>query len=521
MRRILAAAFAAAISATALGALSFNGPFNLATGSLPDGIASGDFNGDGVRDLAVSSDNPDKVQVFFGTGGGNFAAPISYLTGSGTGAGSLRAADLDGDGDTDLLVALHNTNQVMALLNNGAGVFVTGATSSTGLNPVHLSVGDLNGDGRPDAVATNRDSNSLSVLTNNGSGGFAVATVATGQDPRQTAIGDLDGDGDQDVVVTNHDDRTITLFRNAGGVLGSPSTYSVGGGVRPEGVTIADLDADGDKDVAVATSDDTIGFVAVFRNNGGGTLSGPVNYNSGGLDPDSLVAADFDADGDMDIAVTNQDTNQLGLLANNGNATFAGAIVMPTGTRPGELTLGDLNNDGSSDIAVVNRDSNSVSIYLNTAAPVVLSPSAFSLFRGHLVSGGLGDLFSSDDARLVARAGFTAGLNEDQVQLIIEATSPVTTAGSITFKVESSVSTSGRVQRILLWDFTANQYVEVDSRGASLADSVAEVTVTTNASRFIAADGTVRAKVSIGPWANVVLQPWLARFDQVSWTIRN
>lgn len=521
MKRIFFAAIAACAAHSAL-ALTFSGPTNLATGPNPDGIAAADFNGDGVKDLAISVDTPDRVQVFLGTGGGTFAAPVNYATGAGTGPGTVRAGDVDGDLDTDLIVALHNTNQLLLLRNNGAGVFALAGTAATGANPVEMTMGDLNGDGRPDAITINRDGNSITVLMNNGTGAFSPTSFGAGNDPRGGAMGDLDGDGDNDFVVTNHADRTIGVyFNNGAGSMSSPTTYSVGANLRGTGVVIAKLDADADNDVAVATSGNGLNFVSVFTNGGTGALSGPANFGSGGQNPDSLAAADLDGDGDNDIVVTNQDSNQLGLLTNNGNATFAAAQTMATGTTPEDIIATDLNGDFVADVALVNKSSSNASLYFNAGVPIIVSPSAFSVFRGALIGGGLADLFGSDNSRVVIRAGFTVSPTEDNVQLIVEGVSSSTTASSITFKVESSTNLANRTQTIYMWDFTGSQYVAVDTRAGTTTDSVTEVTVSVNASRFIASDGTMRAKISLGPWRSVLLGPWTGSYDQVSWTVRN
>lgn len=516
MNRLSTVAFAACLIPAAAFALSFSGPTNLATGERPAGVAVGDFNGDGRTDIAVATDNLDKIEVFFGAGGGAFSAPTAYLTGAGTGPDALVATDLDGDLDLDLVFTLHNVNQIGTLVNSG-GVFALGPTGATGLNPIGLASGNLNGDSLPDFVAVNRDDNSITVLLNTG-GGFASSNLAVGLDPRSVALGDLDGDGDSDAVVSNHDSRTVSVLFNSAGILGSQVAYSVGANVRPAGVALGDIDGDLDADIIAATSGNGLNFVTVLRNTGG-VFGAPINFNSGGSNPDSLAVADFDQDGDRDVVVTNQDSNSIGILANPGTGSFGAATTMPTGTRPGQIAAGDFNGDTGLDLAVSNRDSNNLSLYTNESVPLQVIPSSFSFFRGQHVSGGLSDLLMSDDLRLVGRNFIVLTPSEAPLQVVFDGSAGAVTPTGLTFTLEASVSTVGLSQKIEMFNWSTGLYEAVDTRSASTADSTVTVSVVTNPGRFVTGTGAVRVKVSYRPVAPVYSGSWQARFDYVHWTI--
>lgn len=516
MNRLSIVAFAACLIPAAAFALAFSGPNNLATGERPAGVAVGDFNGDGRTDIAVATDNLDKIEVFFGAGGGAFSAPTAYLTGAGTGPDALRAADVDGDLDLDLVFTLHNVNQIGTLINSG-GVFALGPTGATGVNPIGLASGNLNADALPDFVAVNRDDNSITVLLNTG-GGFAASNVAVGLDPRSVALGDLDGDGDSDAVVSNHDSRTVSVLFNSAGTLGSQVTYSVGGNVRPAGVALGDVDGDLDLDILAATSGNGLNFVSVLKNSGG-VFGAPINFNSGGVNPDSLAVADFDQDGDRDVVVTNQDSNTIGILVNPGTGTFGAATTMPTGTTPGPIAVGDLNGDSGLDLAVSNRDSNNLSLFMNESVPVQVNPTAFSFFRGQQVSGGLSDLLISDDLKLVGRNFIVLTPGEAPLQVVFDGSAGAGTPTGLTFTLEASVSTAGLSQTIEMFNWLTGLYETVDARSASTADSTVTVSIATNPGRFVSGTGAVRAKVSYKPSGPINAGIWQARFDYVHWII--
>lgn len=372
MHLSIATSLAAAglLAGSASAQISFGPGTDYFPGQRPSGIAFGDFDGDGDRDMAVTSDAPDKVSIFTNDGSGSFSGPVHVLLGGGVSAQDLVARDFDGDGDLDLAVALKNINSVMLVINTG-GAFSPGASTGTaGDEPRHLAAGDLDGDGDMDLVVSNRESNDVSVLLNTG-GAFSLhGTFAAGAEPRAVALADLDGDGDMDAAVSAHDDRAVNLLMGDGaGNLTAGTSLSVGGQLRPDGLTAADLDGDGDIDLAAATSGNGMNFISVFLNGGGGfAWNGPFNSPSGGVNPDDVAAADLDLDGDLDLATSNQDSNTVATLEGTGGGTFAAGSPFPAGTRPGDLELGDLDGNGSPDLAVANRDSNDVTVYLNDAA---------------------------------------------------------------------------------------------------------------------------------------------------------
>ncbi len=84
-------------------------------------------------------------------------------------------ADVNGDGQPDLVVANSGSNNVSVLLGNGNGTFQSAVNYATGSEPSAVAVADVNGDGHPDLVVTNFGSNTVSVLLNNGSGTFQAS----------------------------------------------------------------------------------------------------------------------------------------------------------------------------------------------------------------------------------------------------------------------------------------------------------------------------------------------------------
>jgi len=335
----------------------------------PDGLAAIDWNGDGAMDFVATVDNLDRV-LFYQDVAGTWTPTQSILLGAGVSAGSITAADVDGDGDADLAVALKDQNSVQILRNDGAGVFTSVGTNAVGFEPVHVISGDFNGDGMADLATANRDGNSCSVLLATGGGNFAAATtLAATLEPRAVAVGDWNSDGATDLAVTCHDSREVRLFTgNGAGGFVAGTVLSVGGLVRPEGVTSADIDQDGDADLLVATSGTGFNFVTTFVNTGG-VFGAPLNSATGGVNPSDLAAADLDGDGMVDVVVTNQDSNALAFMSGNGTGIFAVQQNHITGLRPGTVIAADLDGDGDRDVLTANRDGNDLSLFINQSGP--------------------------------------------------------------------------------------------------------------------------------------------------------
>ncbi|MFI4915643.1 MAG: FG-GAP-like repeat-containing protein [Phycisphaerales bacterium JB060] len=372
-KKMILALAAGAVAGTASAQISFGPRTDLATAQRPSGIASADFTGDGVMDLAVIVDTNDRILVMVGDGAGGFTpGPITFL-GSGVGADAAINHDVDGDGDQDLIVVLDGPNQARVMLNNGGGTFVAGGSAPTQVEPVWIVKGDLNGNPTADFVVVNRDSSSVSIMLDLGAS-FASTHIPVGDEPRSVAIADFTGDGLADLAVTSHDDRTVRILNGNGAGGFTPGQVISTPGERAEGVVAADFDGDGDQDMAITIE----GSVDVYANNGG-TLSRALRLPVGSIDPSEMYVGDF-APGTAsgpDILVVNNDGGSLSVFENLGGLGFGAALVLPVGVQPSFTTVGDFDGNGSGDIAVTNRDSNTTSVFINDAAGTAPCPADF------------------------------------------------------------------------------------------------------------------------------------------------
>jgi hypothetical protein len=362
------------LAATSFAQISFQNPTALALqAQRPDGVAVGDFDGDGDQDFAITTgqlqtiSGPDYVEIFLNNGSGNFTAGQVIFLGNNVGSSALVAADFDSDTDTDLAVSLKNANMVQVLTNT-SGVFTLElAVPIGGGQPQFMAGGDVDADGDVDLVTANRNTNDLTVLHNNGLGVFTSGgLLAVGLDPRGITLNDLNGDCDLDIAVAAHDSRRVdVLMGNGIGGFGAVQSYLMPASEKPSGMFSADLDADGDIDLITTLTISNAGQVVVLKN-GGGAFSSTA-YASNGLNPSSILSADLDGDGDKDIAAVDEDSDVVSVLPNLGAATFGAAGTFAVGVNPTAIVGTDLDGNGSIDLVVSNRDSSNVSVLANTS----------------------------------------------------------------------------------------------------------------------------------------------------------
>ncbi|HET9087826.1 MAG TPA: FG-GAP-like repeat-containing protein [Acidobacteriaceae bacterium] len=342
--------------------------------AVPGTLAAvADFNRDGKPDLAITEQNSNQVTLLLNNtlptpypGGRNFSAPNTLSVGYGNMADGVAVGDFNHDGLQDIAVTYLEDNAVRVMLNNGSGPssFSPATEYPVGKQPYFVAAADLNGDGYDDLVTVNTTDGTISVLMNNGKAGngtFAPAqTYPVGRLPFQVAIGDLNGDGIPDLAVTNMGANTVSiLFGGAGGTFTAGPTMATG--TNPFGVAIGDFTHSGFPGIAVTCYSSS--QLYVFPNNGNGTFGTPF-IASTDSSPSSVVVGDFNRDGNLDIVTGNSIANDVSFFAGNGTGSFAAGVTSPALNFPVSLAAGDINGDGILDLVAVAPNYNQVSVTL-------------------------------------------------------------------------------------------------------------------------------------------------------------
>lgn len=361
-----------AMTCAAAAAVSFAAPVYYASGYKPYFVRAGELDGDGDLDLVVGNEQASAVAVFRNSGSGTFTRIGEFATGAYPTGGAI--VDLDDDGVADVITADYRGDSVSVLIGAGGGVLGAPASYPTvdGGETSNLAVGDLDGDGRVDVIATNPQTASASVFLGGAGGALTAApTLSYGAvgtaEPYSAAIGDFDRDGKNDVAVA--DDRTARVLvrrGNGDGTFGASAAFAIGG-IRSHIMLAHDMNRDGLVDLVIANrnSDD----VSVLRGRGdGGFQAAIVSSTGAGTGPYSLAIADFDLDGVPDVVTANFITSTASILLGRGDGGFEAAVSAGVvGGFSYGVAAGDFNGDGKPDFAIANAVADNLAVVINTS----------------------------------------------------------------------------------------------------------------------------------------------------------
>ena len=328
-------------------------------------VASADFDADGHLDLVISGD--PQLTILRGDGRGGLISSVRVP--GGQQPIDFALADLDEDGDVDIVAANHDTDYLTVLLGDGNGDFQPAPVS-----PLHIAVSphphavnaaDLDGDGHVDLIVDHRQAEGLLVLRGLGTGGFESpgTLVEVGGDPyRGMAIGDLNGDAKPDLVTPNPDDAGVILNESHAGQISFHQASPVAA-EAPFAVELADFNGDGQLDL-IAASDEVSPLVEIFLGNGHGGFTqatgSPVNFALGAK---NITVGDFNADGIADAAVACWQSSDVLVLLGGRDDFLTGSL--PGGEHPWGLAAVDLNEDGVDDLVIADDASPQAAVYLS------------------------------------------------------------------------------------------------------------------------------------------------------------
>ena len=221
-----------------------------------------DLDGDGDMDVLSASVLDDKIAWYENTDGQGTFSSQKTITTQADGAFSVYAADLDGDGDMDVLSASNNDDKIAWYENtDGRGNFSTQKVISTQADSAKsVYAADLDGDGDIDVLSASQNDNKVAWYENtDGNGTFSTQKVISTQTDKLKTVyaADLDGDGDMDVLSASANDDKIAWYENTDG----QGTFSAQKEITTQAdwavsVSAADVNGDGKMDVLSASGND-------------------------------------------------------------------------------------------------------------------------------------------------------------------------------------------------------------------------------------------------------------------------
>ncbi len=354
-------------------------------GVQANGVAIADLNGDGNLDV-VTAAQVGYVNVFLGNGDGTFQPAAGYSVPYAT---TIAIADLNGDGKPDLVVADFVESTTWVLLNNGGGTFKPGVAYATDNGDQGLILADFNHDGRLDFAVGSTLGPFMTVALGNGDGTFRAGSnygFVEGYGVDWIVSADLRHNGKFDIVEADPNGRSLhVMLDNSHGVLGAPSTIPICG--VPWYVAAGDLNGDGKPDlVAIAGNDSGCGVpenaVAVLLGNGDGTFQAPVYYSIGNSNANNsgngaaVALAALTSSRKLDIVVSSAD-GSLSILLNTGSGAFGAASLISGVTAGAEyIVSADFNKDGKLDLALPDYSNNTVKILLGNGNGTFQAPAS-------------------------------------------------------------------------------------------------------------------------------------------------
>lgn len=314
---------------------------NYGVNGVPYDVALGEFRFAGRKDIVVVGNNL-KMSVLLGNGDGTFAAKVDYNC---NGCYGVATGDFNGDGKDDIAVSRFAGDKMGIFINNGLGVFAAPIVEyASGVGPYDIAVGDFRNTGVKDIVTANYTDGSISVFLGVGDGTFGAKTdYAAGGHCWRVATGDTRGTGVIDIAATNNSDDDMSVFLGVGdGSFGAKTDYATGSGAY--GIAFGDFRNTGKYDIVVDAYNDN--KINVFLGDGLGGFAAKVEYVTD-LNPLGVAVGDFRNNNVNDIAASTFNGNTSVFLADyitadDSNSTLTRWTKVETGG--GDVTTYHANN---------------------------------------------------------------------------------------------------------------------------------------------------------------------------------
>ena len=270
-------------------------------GETSAGVSTGDLNGDGHLDLVLAKGRhwPLHNRILLNNGKGTYTA--SNLSAQPDRTYSTALADIDLDGDLDIVVSNDSPDRKLIYKNDGKANFTESATFGEARWPTrYITLADLNADRYPDIIVANRGFTSF-VCFNDQAGRFPNCQTLSTQSATSITAADFDGDGALDLFVPHRDSgQSMLLWNNGKGIftastpIGDPQTHARIGAA-------ADLNGDGLLDLAFIEEAKKATFLVLNR--GKRLFSNPSQLPGPQSTPYAMAISDLNRDSQPEVIV--------------------------------------------------------------------------------------------------------------------------------------------------------------------------------------------------------------------------
>ena len=336
---------------------------------IPGTLKAADMDNDGNVDVIALCREVDGIRVHFNGGNASFRHEDSvFLPTEGYGPWDLVPGDFNRDNLIDIAVVNTFSSNLTIFYNRGDRTFDPPINIASGAGPMSLVSEDLDGDGFLDVVTVTKGFPEALVFINDRKGYFLEpVSYSVAPSPYDISAKDLDGDGSSDLVMTNlESDRGTILMNNGDGTFRKAEEFPL---LLAKALVEEPVDVNNDGDADIVTVNTASDDISIFLNTSKTKTGGPEKFTQQdnvavGLTPTDKVFGDFNNDGFIDMAIT-LDGGSVVLLENNGDGSFTKRDNIPVGKNPTSPVSADFNNDGTLDLVVANQYSFDLSVLLN------------------------------------------------------------------------------------------------------------------------------------------------------------
>ena len=338
----------------------FLNPVQIFAGARPAIVRAGRFFPDGHLDLAVLDADNHTITLLRGDGQGHFqiaGSPSPYDAGNVP--NGLAVGDFNRDGIVDLIVG-NQFGDVMSLIGNGDGTFKPFTRVGQGIG---IAVGDLTGNGQTSWLVTDQSNDKLVLQVGGTTPGFTQTRANGVVSPAQAKLADLNGDGKLDMIVANGGGNDVLVYLGLGNGQFNPTPLTFYAGTNPVDVQVADVNGDGRPDVIVTNNGSN--DVSILLGDAQALLRPGPRLNVGLAPVSTQVVPSAQAGGLPSLLVTNSGSNNVFMLPSLGGGFFNDATptIFNTGSTPSAAIVGNFFGGSGLDLVTLNFLSNTLTVY--------------------------------------------------------------------------------------------------------------------------------------------------------------